>query len=86
MLATSSGVAARWMIELGRFTVTKAAPASSMDCPAFSAASFSIASAPSDGVGPGRIAFTVTPVPAARLASPREIASGQDYRIRAQHG
>jgi hypothetical protein len=30
---------------------------------------------PSDSVGPGRTAFTVTPLPAMRLARPREIAS-----------
>src|SRR5437667_91490 len=48
MLATSSAVAARWMIELGRRAFTKAAAASSIDWPACFATSFSIASTPSE--------------------------------------
>jgi hypothetical protein len=62
------------MIELGRCSFTKVSAASAMDCPASSAIGFSMARTPSDSVGPGRTALTVTPVPAARLARPREMA------------
>jgi hypothetical protein len=48
MLATSSGVAARWMIEVGRRAFTKAKAASSMGGPVFSAICFTFASKPSD--------------------------------------
>jgi hypothetical protein len=62
------------MIELDRFALTNAVAAFSMEMPASSALFSSIASTPSDSVGPGRTAFTVTPLPATRLARPREIA------------
>ncbi|XQU70825.1 hypothetical protein OJJOAM_003614 [Cupriavidus sp. H18C1] len=75
MCATSSTVAARWRIELGRCALTNWAAASSIDSPALSASSRSISRRPSDSVGPGNTALTVTPVPLSRLARPRDTAS-----------
>ncbi|TPV98566.1 MAG: hypothetical protein USCAAHI_01988 [Beijerinckiaceae bacterium] len=74
MLATSPTLAARWMIDDGRFALTKAAPASSSDCPV-TLVSLSIFATPSESVGPGSTELTVTPVPATRLASPRAMES-----------
>ena len=75
MLATSSALAGRRMMELGRWAVTKAAATSSSDRPVDAISFFSISATPSDRVGPGRMELTVTPVPAARFARPREMAS-----------
>ena len=62
-------------MELGRLALTKAAAACSTLTPWLAAASCSMAATPSDSVGPGSTALTVTPVPRSRLASPREMAS-----------
>src|SRR5262249_24497643 len=61
------------MIEDGRVPFTNASAACSIDWPDFSAASLNMPSTPFDNLGPGSPASTVTPVPAARLARPREI-------------
>jgi hypothetical protein len=46
---------------------------SSTETPFATGIFFSMSTTPSDKVGPGRTALTVTPVPARRVASPREI-------------
>jgi len=63
------------MMEDGLYALTNASAACSIDWPVFWTMLFSISSTPSENVGPGSTEFTVTPVPATRLARPRAIAS-----------
>ena len=75
MLATSSALAARPMIELARCAAMNSAATASIGLLDFAASSSNIPAMPSDSVGPGRTALTVTPVPAICLASPRATAT-----------
>jgi len=72
MLATSSTVAARWITEAGRWAMTNSRPICSSGLPLRARSSSNIAAKPSDRVGPGSTALTVTPLPATRLARPRD--------------
>src|SRR5665213_3923410 len=75
ILATSSGVAARAMMELGRCVRTNSLATASTLLPCWLAASVSIVTTPSDKVGPGSTEFTVTLLPRVSFASPRAIDS-----------
>src|SRR5712671_8236399 len=71
--ATSSGVSKRLSNELGRMLLKNSFSKSSNDWPPPSCVTKS--SKPAERVGPGRIEFTVTPVPPQYSARPRETAS-----------
>jgi hypothetical protein len=64
----------RRMMEEGRAKRTNWAATSSIGRPFLACLPFSMSATPSDRVGPGNTALTVTLVPAIRLASPRESA------------
>src|SRR5690349_16585719 len=73
--ATSSGAANRCRIELGRAVWKKFCSAAWTLMPCSAAMRRTNSVAPSDAVGPGSTAFTVTEVPMVVSASPREMAS-----------
>ena len=73
--ATSSGVAKRRRIELGRAFSKNSFSTSSRATPFSVARRRTNSATPSDSVGPGSTAFTVTAVPAVVSARPRDMAS-----------
>lgn len=73
--AISSGEANRLIREVGRIFLKKSCSNSLNDIPFAFASVFTKSLTPRDFVGPGRMLFTVMPVPATVSAKPREIAS-----------
>ncbi|KAG1470148.1 hypothetical protein G6F54_014542 [Rhizopus delemar] len=75
MLATSSTVARRRSSDVGRCWAMKSRSMSSCDTPCSLAISAKKSATPSERVGPGSTALTVTPVPAVSSANPRDTPS-----------